>query len=331
VHLDLDRPVALARLAAPAADVTSAGADATKKNVSGASSERDRWAQWLLERRYGGDPAALERQLGEIHHFRDRVLENAAIREGDVVLDVGTGTGLIGFGALDLVGETGRVIFSDVSKDLLDECRRIAKDLAVLSRCDFIVAPADDLQGIDDASVDVVTTRSVLIYLADKRPAFCEFFRVLRVNGRVSIFEPINSFGYPEPDHLYRGFDARPIRELVGKLRAVGVPPSEHPLLDFDERDLLTFAEEAGFREITLDYRAQVSSGPHWAADVEWETYKRMSGNPLDPTLEEAMNEALSEAEQVEFESYFLSLLERNVHINRREATAYLSAVKTRI
>jgi arsenite methyltransferase len=298
--------------------------------VSGESRQRDRWAEWLLERRHGGDPAALERQLDGLHQFRDRVLENAAISAGDVVLDVGTGTGLIGFAALDLVGETGSVIFSDVSEQLLDECRRIAEDLGVLARCDFVLASADDLHAIEDASVDVVTTRSVLIYLTDKRPAFRGFFRVLRPNGRVSIFEPINSFGYPEADDLYQGFAAKPIRALAAKLRAVGVSPSEHPLLNFDERDLLAFAEEAGFREITLDYNAHVSFGPHGAAEVGWETYKRMSGNPLDPTLEEAMAEALSEEERVEFETYFRGLLERGVEINRRGATAYLRAVKRR-
>jgi arsenite methyltransferase len=298
--------------------------------MSGAS-ERDRWAEWLLERRHGGDPAALERQLHDLYRFRDRVLENAAIREGDVVLDIGTGTGLIGFGALDLVGAVGRVVFSDVSRDLLDECRRIATELGVLSRCDFGLASADDLHGIDDESVDVVTTRSVLIYLPEKRPAFGEFFRVLRAGGRLSLFEPINRFGYPEPDHLYRGFDATPIRELARKLRAVALPPEEHPLLNFDERDLLEFAEEAGFRDLALDYRAEISVGPHWAAEVGWETYKRMSGNPLDPTLEEAMSEALSEEERVELESYFRSLLESGAQVTRREATAYLRAVKTPI
>jgi arsenite methyltransferase len=297
--------------------------------MSGAAPEMDRWARWLLERRHGGDPAALERQLHDVYRFRERVLENAAIREGDVVLDVGTGTGLIGFGALDLVGAAGRVVFSDVSKDLLDECRRIATELGVLSRCDFVLASAEDLHGIEDESVDVVTTRSVLIYLTDKRPAFGEFFRVLRAGGRLSLFEPINRFGYPEPDHLYRGFDATPIRALARKLRAVGLPPEEHPLLNFDERDLLGFAEEAGFQEITLEYSAEVSSGPHWAAEVGWETYKRMSGNPLDPTLEEAMNEALSEEERVELELYFRSLLESGAQITRREATAYLRAAKT--
>ena len=118
---------------------------ATRKQVSGAASERDQWTQWLLARRHGGDPAALERQLHDIYRFRDRVLGNAAIREGDVVLDVGTGTGLIGFGALDLVGATGRVIFSDISKDLLEECGRTAKDIGVLSRCPR-PAPPDGLK-----------------------------------------------------------------------------------------------------------------------------------------------------------------------------------------
>jgi arsenite methyltransferase len=292
------------------------------------SSERDRWAEWLLERRHGGDPAALERQLVGIYEFRERVLENAAVEEGDVVLDVGTGTGLIGFAALDLVGESGKVIFSDVSEDLLEECRRIADDLGVLPRCDFVLASADDLHAIEDASVDVVTTRSVLIYLADKEPAFREFFRVLRANGRISLFEPINSFAYPEPDHLYRGFDATPIRRFVEKVRSVGLQPSEHPLLNFDERDLLRFAEESGFRDIKLDYSAEASVGPHWAAEVGWETYKRMSGNPIDPTLEEAMNAALDDAERAEFEAYFRRLLESGTEITRREATAYLRAVK---
>jgi tetratricopeptide (TPR) repeat protein len=45
-------------------------------------------------------------------------------------------------------------------------------------------------------AVDVVTTRSVLIYLTDKAPAFSEFHRVLKAGGRLSIFEPINIFGF---------------------------------------------------------------------------------------------------------------------------------------
>jgi ubiquinone/menaquinone biosynthesis C-methylase UbiE len=48
-----------------------------------------------------------------------------------VLLDVGTGDGLIAFGALDLVGEDGRVVFSDVSQDLLDHSRTLAEEAGV--------------------------------------------------------------------------------------------------------------------------------------------------------------------------------------------------------
>jgi len=48
------------------------------------------------------------------------------------------------------------------------------------------------LDPIQSESVDVATTRSVLIYVPDKRAAFAALHRVLRLGGRISLFEPIN-------------------------------------------------------------------------------------------------------------------------------------------
>lgn len=53
--------------------------------------ERDQWAEWLAERRYGGDPERATRGLEELLHWRDRVLDNARIAEGETLLDVGCG------------------------------------------------------------------------------------------------------------------------------------------------------------------------------------------------------------------------------------------------
>jgi ubiquinone/menaquinone biosynthesis C-methylase UbiE len=106
------------------------------------------------------------------------------VQPGGTVLDVGCGDGLIGFGALDRVGASGHVIFSDISQDLLDHCREAATAKGVLDRCSFIRAGADSLAGVADASVDVVTTRSVLIYVKDKAAALREFYRVLQPGGR---------------------------------------------------------------------------------------------------------------------------------------------------
>jgi ubiquinone/menaquinone biosynthesis C-methylase UbiE len=64
--------------------------------------------------------------------------------------------------------------------------------------------------------VDAVTTRSVLIYVKDKRRASEEFHRVLKPGGRLSIFEPINSFTYPEPPHA----SAAPTLRRLGTSRA---------------------------------------------------------------------------------------------------------------
>jgi arsenite methyltransferase len=286
---------------------------------------RDRWAEWLLERRHGGDEEEFERQLPDLDDFRERVLANAEIQPGDVVLDVGTGDGLIAFGALEQVGSAGRVIFSDISSDLLEECKRLAAELGVTDRCEFVEASADALP-FDDESVDVVTTRSVLIYLLDKEPAVRELYRVLRPGGRLSIFEPINRFNWEQIGSRYYGLEVEPVQHLANKIiERWRRGPDEHPLLNFDERDLFRWAREAGFGEIRMDYRAELKR-ERWAKS--WDVFLHSSGNPLDPTPEEEMIEALDSAERAEFEAFVRPLIESRPVVPRWVATAYLRAVK---
>ena len=80
---------------------------------------QDQWAQWVLHRQFGGDPEKQKTGLEAMYPVRDRVLANARLAAGDIVLDIGCGSGLIAFGALDQVGPQGKVIFSDISQDLL--------------------------------------------------------------------------------------------------------------------------------------------------------------------------------------------------------------------
>lgn len=89
---------------------------------------RDRWAEWLAERRFGGNPEARAQMLAKLARTRDMVLDRAELRADETLLDVGCGEGLIGFGALER--GAGTVIFSDISTDLLDFDERDLLQLA---------------------------------------------------------------------------------------------------------------------------------------------------------------------------------------------------------
>jgi SAM-dependent methyltransferase len=168
----------------------------------------DRWAEWLRVRRTGGSAEERRATLERLASVRDRILDDAQLQPGDVLLDVGCGDGLVGLGALD---RGARVIFGDISEELLEDCRAVAGDEA-----EYRVLDASDL---GDVEADVVTTRSVLIYVDDKARAFAEFFRVLRPGGRLSIFEPINRFGAEQRVRTYGFADVDGVEHLRARHR----------------------------------------------------------------------------------------------------------------
>jgi arsenite methyltransferase len=290
----------------------------------------DRWHRWLMDTRHGGDLKAHEQNLTEhLYPVRDKVLEKAQLRPGETLLDVGAGDGLIAFGALERLGRTGQVIFSDISQDLLDHCRQAAEAEGLLGRCRFVLAAADSLADIADGSVDVVTARSVLIYVKDKAAAFREFYRVLRPGGRISLCEPINVLmGVYDPDRFY-GYDIRPVAPLAAKMSALYhsiQPRGEDPMVDFDERDLVRHAEQAGFPMIGLELDVTVRDT---RPPVPWDRFLRMSGNPLIPPVGEALDRTLSADEIAAFTAYLKPLVESGAG-QRRRASAYLAATKAR-
>jgi arsenite methyltransferase len=288
----------------------------------------DRWHRWLLDVRFGGDAEARQQDLTEhLYPVRDKVLDKAQLQPGETLLDIGAGDGLIAFGALDRLGPPGRVIFSDISQDLLDHCRKAAEAEGLLDRCSFVLAPADHLSGVPTASVDAVTTRSVLIYVKDKATALREFHRVLRPGGRISVSEPINVLmGFDDRSRFY-GYDIRPVMALAEKVDAVyesTQPHGKDPMGDFDERDLVRQAEDAGFPVIDLELRVTVKNAKR---PIPWERFLRIAGNPLIPPFGEAIDRALSPKEITEFTAHLKPLVESGAG-QERMAIAYLTAMK---
>src|SRR5712692_3719519 len=286
--------------------------------------QRDRWAEWILNRRFGGDEQAATAMLEGLGSVRDRVLDRAELREGETLLDVGCGDGLIAFGALDR--GAAHVVFSDISQDLLDVARELAGDD---SRCAFVQASAEDLAPIVDESVDVVTTRSVIIYVADKRRAFAEFFRVLRPGGRLSMFEPINRFGYPEREGLWFGIEMGELWPLARRLRdRYYAMTDDAAMLDFDERDLLELTHEAGFSSVGVELEARIDRGRIWGQEAPlFERLLKAAPNPNAPTLDEVLDAELSPAERDRFLAHVVPRYEAG-DLTGRSAVAYLRGVK---
>jgi ubiquinone/menaquinone biosynthesis C-methylase UbiE len=282
----------------------------------------------VLDRGHGGESEDERSDLSYLVPIRDRVLSNATIRVDDTVLDVGAGDGLIAFGAAELVGPNGTVIFSDISHPLLNHARSLADERGVAAHMEFVKASAEDLGPVPAASIDVVTTRSVLIYVEDKAAAFREFYRVLRSGGRVSIFEPIDRYFELTPDEFW-GFDATPVRDLVQRLWAFEgwddpVVYESDPMSNFDERDLFQHAEAAGFEHVIVELVIERKPGS-WVRD--WETLLKTAPNPNAHTMGQLMDEALSSEEANRFESYMRPLVDSREGV-MKSAFAYLRAVK---
>lgn len=289
----------------------------------------DEWAQWLLDSRDGGDAEQRQATRADLTVIRDRVLAGAGPLEGRRVLDVGAGDGLIGIEALERVGSEGVVVLSDISPPLLDVARAAARSRGRAERAQFVLADAKDLAPIPTESVDVVTARSVLIYVAAKTEALAAFHRVLRPGGRISLAEPVNAWMFPEPDNRFWGYDIAHVREIADKVKAAyersdGAAATMH---DFDARDLAELAAGAGFDRVRLTVLSEIDTGDSLMRATSLETLLRMAPNPLAPRLGEVIEASLTGDEAHRFLDHLHAAITHGA-CTLRWAMAFLAAEK---
>lgn len=120
------------------------------------------------------------------------------LKPGETVLDLGCGGGLDSFLAAELVGEKGRVIGLDMTKEMI----RKAETNAEKMRLKNVTLKRGEMEDIplEDGSVDVIISNNAINLSPEKEKVFAESFRVLRPGGRLMICDLISKEDIPDEE-----------------------------------------------------------------------------------------------------------------------------------
>ena len=150
----------------------------------------------------------------------------ASLKEGETVLDLGSGGGFDCFLAAQAVGETGRVIGVDVTPEMVSKARQNVASVG-FKNIEFRLGEIENLP-VADASVDVIISNCVINLSPEKPRVFREALRVLKPGGRLAISDVVATAQLPDEMKkdlaLYAGCvaGAASIDELVDMLREAG-------------------------------------------------------------------------------------------------------------
>ena len=171
---------------------------------------------------------------------RDWMIHALAPQPGQTLLDVAAGAGDVGYAAAERLGESGRLITTDVSPAMLEVAGRRGAELR-FERVECRVMDAQRLE-LEDDSVDGILCRFAYMLMPDPQAALAEARRVLRPGGRLALA-------------VWAAPERNPFFSLIGAelIRGGHLPTVPGVFALADPNRLRALLEGAGFSDVLLE------------------------------------------------------------------------------
>lgn len=271
------------------------------------------WTEWLKNTRFAYMTEEQKTQtINWLLIVRNNILNLAEIKKGDTIIDIGSGTGLLAFGAYELIGNDGKIIVSDKFDDCLEECKKFAESLNIPeSVIDFKNIDASDIN-LPDQFVDVIVMRSVLCHILDKQKPMNEFYRILKREGRISFYEPVissNARNYELVD-----IDKLDIADKIVQAEESIMNNSNNPLTNFSAETIQENLHDAGFREVLIKPVVETSTYPVKEGMID--TWLSAAPSPGSKSMTDLLLEHLTKEEFLTYKEFLTKeTLDQNVTI----------------
>lgn len=181
-------------------------------------------------------------------HF---TLKEAAVRPGQIILDVASGTGDLACAFAKIVGQTGKVVMSDINDAMLTMGRDKLADAGIVGNVECIQADAENLPFVDNY-FDCITIAFGLRNVTNKSKALSSMYRVLKPGGKLLILE----FSQTQVPILNKVYDIYSFKiipklgEIISKDKASYQYLVESIRMHPDQETLKTMMLTAGFDEV---------------------------------------------------------------------------------
>ncbi|MEW6196725.1 MAG: arsenite methyltransferase [Bacteroidota bacterium] len=142
--------------------------------------------------------------------------EHAGIKEGDTVVDLGSGAGNDVFVARAIVGDSGKVIGIDMTEEMIAKANRNNQKLGY-KNVEFKLGDIENMP-LENSIADVVVSNCVLNLVPDKQKAFSEIHRILKSGGHFCVSDIVIKGNLPEnlkkSAEMYAGCVAGAIQQV---------------------------------------------------------------------------------------------------------------------